>query len=112
MRLRRTFRSFLAVLALLGVLFGQLGIAAHACPMALDTGDCCMSMDVGDPALCDAHCRQGDQSSQQQPLPAAALPVPVVLREIVPQVATSPPPLQPPSPATRPVAVVHCRFLI
>ena len=114
MRLSRSIRSFVAILALLGVLLGQLGIAAHACPMAAGSEECCISMDAGEPALCQAHCQHEDQSSS---LPTVhALPAAFAVERIVaPTPAISPPP-DPHSLLARPTApcaaVRHCRFLI
>ena len=107
---RRTLRSFVAILALLGVLFAQLGMAAHACPMPAGGDDCCVSMDPPEPALCDAHCEQGGQSLDK-PVATIALPVLAVVRTIVPQVA-APPPRQSAPPQARPVSILHCRFRI
>jgi hypothetical protein len=114
MRLTRSIRSFAAILALLGVLLGQLGIAAHACPMTAGSGDCCVSMDPGEPALCQAHCQQDDQSSSL-PTVHALPPALAVERVIAPTAAVTPPP-DPHSLLARPTApcaaVRHCRFLI
>jgi hypothetical protein len=114
MRLSRSIRSFVAILALLGVLLGQLGIAAHACPMTAGGGDCCISMDDGEPALCQAHCQHEDQSSQLASVHALP-PAASVERIVAPTPAVTPPP-DPHSLLARPTApcaaVRHCRFLI
>ena len=114
MRLSRSIRSVVAILALLGVLLGQLGIAAYACPMMAGSGDCCVSMDDGEPALCQAHCQQDDRSSQL-PVVQALAPAVAVERIVAPTPAATPPP-DPPSLLERPTApcaaVRHCRFLI
>ena len=110
MRLPRTLRSFVALLALLGVLFAQLGVAAHACAMPAGGDDCCISMDQPEPALCDAHCEQGDQSLDK-PVAAIALPALAMVRVIVPQVAAPPPPQGAP-PTAPPAAILHSRLRI
>jgi hypothetical protein len=104
------YRSFAAILALVCVLFAQLGVAAHACPMGQGSDDCCVPVDSGEPALCAAHCQQGDESLAQ-PMAAVALPHMTLERVIVARAAAPHPP-PPALPASRPVAVLHCRFLI
>ena len=116
MRSRRSLRAFVAMLALLGVLFAQLGIAAYACPMMSGAGDCCISMDSGDPALCNAHCQQGDQSLDKPAAPLVAPAMRVGTIVAMPLPAARPPPGEPPTFLSRPTApsaaVRHCRFLI
>ena len=69
----RRFRRFTALFALVGMLFAHLAVAAYVCPMAggveeaagsqpMDRGCGGMAMDAEQPALCQAHCHQGDQS--------------------------------------------------
>jgi hypothetical protein len=110
----RNLRSLVAILALLGVLLGQLGIAAYACPIMGSVDNCCMSMDEGEPALCQAHCQQGDQSLDK-PVNASLPPAVAVARVVAPQPAASPP-REPSSLLARPTApcaaVRHCRFQI
>lgn len=107
------FRSFAAVLALVCVVFAQLGVAAYACPMG-DAGECCMTMDAGEPSLCQAHCQQGDQALDK-PVNASVPPAIVVARVVIPEPAASPP-REPISLLARPTApcaaVRHCRFQI
>lgn len=76
----RRLRFLAALLALASVLFAQLAIAAYACPIAAGLaqeasageGGCCgKAMDPEQPALCAAHCQQGDQSLDK---PSASLP--------------------------------------
>lgn len=102
-------RATAALVALLCVLFAQLAVAAYACPMPAQA-DCCMAMDESEPALCQAHCQQGDQSFDK-PISAVALPMPAFQRVAAPQ-AAPPPPSHPPPRISRSVAVLHCRFLI
>ena len=107
------FRSLVAVLALVCVVFAQLGIAAHACSMG-EPGECCVWMDTGEPSLCQAHCQHGDQSLDK-PVNASLPPAIAVERIMAPQPAASPP-REPPSLLARPTApcasVRHCRFQI
>ena len=76
-------RSFTALLALVGVLFSQLALAAYACPGAqamaftaiqLEASaerPCCGdSVPESQPALCAAHCQQADQSLDKAAAPA------------------------------------------
>lgn len=78
----RRIRFLAALVATAGVLFAQLAVAAYACPMAdeiaamagmpLQQSGCGdMAMDSDQPALCQAHCQQGDQSLDK---PSAAFP--------------------------------------
>ena len=86
-------RSLAAILALIGLLFAQLAMAAYVCPMAdgsgrslgaptQDGGCDGMPMDAAAPALCLAHCQQGDQSADRSPSPSpeqsAAWPIDVI----------------------------------
>lgn len=86
-------RSFAAILALIGLLFAQLAVAAYVCPMAdgsglnlgaptQDGGCDGMPMDAVAPALCHAHSQQGDQSADRSPSPlpelSAAWPIDVI----------------------------------
>ena len=84
----RRLRFVAVVLALTGMLFGQLAVAAYACPVLgayLQAGasssssasaeSCCdpASIDTEQPALCRAHCDQGAQAFEKA---ASAPPVP------------------------------------
>lgn len=116
MKSRRSLRSILAILALFGVLFAQLGIAAYACPLMTGGEDCCISVDPADPALCSAHCQQGDQSLDK---PGSPLVAPAALLQALAPAA--PAQARPPpgvsrsllSRRTAPSAAVRlCRLLI
>ena len=129
MKLSRRLRSLAAFLALLGVLMSQLALATYACPgaqamaMAAVTlneipggaGCCGEGVPAPQPALCAAHCQQGDQSLDK----LAALVVPAIpLAAILPGLFApiEPPAAAPPGEqqsllarATAPsVAVRHC----
>lgn len=94
----RRFRSFAALLALVGVLFSQLALAAYACPMetlaqaaamaAMDgEGGCCgKSVDASNPALCHAHCQQGKQTLDK---PSVSVPDPGPASSILPVASLS-----------------------
>lgn len=82
----RRLRFVAVVLALTGMLFGQLAVAAYACPVlgaylqagssaSASAGSCCdpASVDTEQPALCRAHCDQGAQAFEKA---ASAPPVP------------------------------------
>ena len=109
----RRVRSFSALLALLALLFAQIAVAAYACPMAGDCGG--MSLDSQQPALCQAHGLQGDQSldkpSPPLPDPVAATRVPALPGALLdPAIPIASSPLQ--SLLSRvtapPLAVRHC----
>ena len=79
----RRLRLIAVVLALAGMLFGQLAVAAYACPVLgayLQAGspsaleDCCdrAPADTDAPALCHAHCDPGAQAFEK---PAGGLPL-------------------------------------
>ena len=128
MKLSRRLRLFAAVLALAAFAVGQAGLAAHACmadpamaaAMAAGEGghDCCGDDLEPQPALCDAHCQQGDQSRDQPAPPAlAAIAAAQAWRPAVAAVAAPPPaPGEQRSLLARaaapPLVVRHCRFLI
>ena len=71
MRLPRKHRVLTALIALIGMLFMQLAVAAYACPgtngIAPPTAMAdCDEADPAAPALCHAHC-QDDQTSLDKP---------------------------------------------
>ena len=87
MKLSRRLRAFAAFLALASVLVSQLALAAYACPgsqgMAMagialagnpDATSCGDGVADPQPALCSAHCQQGDQSLDKPAVP----PVPAL----------------------------------
>ena len=91
MKLSRRLRSLAAFLALVGVLFSQLAVAAYACPgpqamavvaIQLEAGadmPCCgAGVPDPQPVLCAAHCQQGDQVLDKpaaQAMPAITLAI-------------------------------------
>ncbi len=92
MKLSRRLRFLVAFLALTGVLLSQLALSAYACPgpqaMALAALDlepgsdmpCCGGGESDpQPALCAAHCQQGDQSLDKPAAPALPALVPVAI---------------------------------
>lgn len=108
MKLSRRIRSLTALLAVMGVLFTQIAVAAYACPgtqammlaaigMEMDANLPCCGGDVAEPqsALCSAHCQQGDQSLDKPAAPDvpaiqwAAIPPGAVAPHVVP--AAGPP---------------------
>lgn len=85
MKLTRKTRLTAALLALVGMLFMQLAVAAYACPdfnmsngsplfsQADTMGDAmpdCDQPDPGQPALCHAHCQDQQQSFDKAELPS------------------------------------------
>lgn len=113
----RRIRSAFALLALLGVLLAQLGLAAYACPFLKAPAHCdgMVMVDEAEPALCQAHSQQGDQSLDKPLAPAVPAPVFEAGLAVTHLPAPSPPP-DPPSLLHRPIGpsaeVRHCRFLI
>ena len=126
MKLSRRLRSLAACLALFGVLFAQVAVASHACPgpeaMAVAAMDpaqepmpCCGGDGTSDPqpALCAAHCQQGDQSLDKPAtplLPVAAIASRLAAADLSP--AAAPPPGRQLSLLSRstepPLALRHC----
>lgn len=131
-KLPRTLRALFALLALAGVLFSQLAVAAYACPGVGAMAPLAMAApgESAAPdchrmpgpqtidALCRAHCQQGDQSVERVTAPAfapAVGPACFVLR-MEPAAAVPARPSAQPSllerPTEPPASVRHCRFLI
>lgn len=129
MRFSRRSRFLPALVALLGLLFAQLAVASYACPgeeaMAMarmmDAEAPCCGDAVADPepALCQAHCQQGDRSLDKPPAPspalaAAALPLPAAAQATGPPIGA--PPGEQASLLARatapPLAIRHCCFRI
>ena len=120
--LRSVHRSYIACIALLGIVFSQLAVAAYVCPMLIPSGAPaqmesrsemagmpCAEMDAEQPLLCLHHCHQGDQtvgasvSIDFQPILPVFLVAPAMNQAEAPAMAfsqapwlartTSPPPL-------------------
>lgn len=88
MKLRRKYRVLTALVALFGVLFAQLAVAAYVCPSLLQgdqhpttmAGDPsamqwmpnCDQPDSTEPALCLAHCQDAKSSLDKADLPTVA----------------------------------------
>jgi hypothetical protein len=125
----RTRRRFSALVALLALLFMQLSLAAHACPLKAGVGSLAVAaaMDADgtdqDPelsggALCDRHCLAASSiPTPQAPILIAAVAAPPIVqaraitfvtqprrtsRNVYAALATAPPP----------VAVRNCRLLL
>jgi hypothetical protein len=86
----RSRRILVAWLALLAMVFAQLGASAYACPLeepasfAMDTGSHCDRMDAAQPNLCDKHCHDDQQAGAQANLPAAYVPSFIVTLAVPP----------------------------
>ena len=120
---------FAAIFALVAVLFAQLAVSAYACPgmeemtraavVAQDAPPCHQNPAPTEPTpLCQAHCQQGDQSSDVR---AASLPAVTLLALPSPGLIVSPArdaratAMQPSlleRPTGPPLAVRHCCFRI
>lgn len=131
MKPARGLRALIAWIALVGVLFSQLAVAAYACPgkpvmaqAALaaameEMPDCHQAPgSAAIDALCQAHCQQGDQSVERVAVPPPAPAVPSDFRpaRLVPIANLAGPPSAQLSllerPTEPPAAVRHCRLLI
>jgi hypothetical protein len=135
MKLRRKYRVLTALIALLGVLFTQLAVAAYVCP-SLIKGDLHPTMMAGDsspmqsmpncdqpdstePALCLAHCQDAKSSLDRADLPTVA-PATFIVSSIL--TALTPPRLAPIRDVERdslllritspPISIRHCCFRI
>ena len=132
----RKHRLLTALLALLGMLFMQFAVAAYACPR-LQAGNAdgpsmsphaadqapgmpdCGEPDADSPALCHAHCHDGQSSLDK---PEARTPAPVFVTLMVLPAAFEPavprrgPPAEAPSllrrPTAPPIAIRHCCYRI
>jgi hypothetical protein len=126
----RRRRAFAALFALVSLLFSQLAVSAYACPGSDSMAGAAVSMQEAPPPcheqpagktptpLCQAHCQQGDQSSDVRAasLPAVtfvALPSPGLMLSLADDaraMATQPSLLE--RPTGPPLAVRHCCFRI
>jgi hypothetical protein len=135
MKLRRKYRVLTALIALFGVLFTQLAVAAYVCPSLLQgdkhtttmAGDPspmqsmpnCDQPDSTEPALCLAHCQDAKSSLDKPDLPAVA-PATFIISSIL--TALAPPLLAPIRDVERdslllritspPISIRHCCFRI
>src|ERR1700704_663136 len=130
MKQTRKHRILTALVALFGVLFMQLAVAAYACP-GLQGGDMSQAMaqdgapmqsmpgcdqpDSAKPALCHAHCLDGKSSLDKPQTPvasAAAVIVSSILTPIEPLLPAHSPSNQLDSFLNRitspPIAIRHC----
>ena len=93
MPLRRRHRRWIAIIALLGLLFQQFAMAAYVCPLdqatAMTSADArtppCHSSTATDKARCHQHCHPLVQTVDHAPLlsiPPAALPATTWLRHV------------------------------
>jgi hypothetical protein len=124
----RRLRRGAAFLALVSVLFAQFAIASYACPGSAAMATTAVSPMADMPgceesapeaertALCQAHCQQGDQSSERAGVsaaPPAMQYAPPSMVFLVPAEATAPPEAAPQAsllerPTGPPLAVRHC----
>lgn len=66
----RSIRKLAACVGLSALVFAQLAVAAYACPAMAQTIEAaqqaatppCQDMDMDQPALCQAHCQDGQQN--------------------------------------------------
>ncbi|HAT33240.1 MAG TPA: hypothetical protein DCW29_21045 [Janthinobacterium sp.] len=134
MKLSRPLRFLTALIALCGLLFAQLALAAYACPIQASTTkavhalmtDCPgmtmgirLNADLDQPALCAAHAHSAEQSLDKpapplvQPFVAATLSLtlaaPATAVDPLPQAAGAPLLAHSGAP---PLTVRHCSFQI
>jgi hypothetical protein len=115
--MKRARRHIAAWLAILGIVFAQLAVAAYACPGMPPPQDSavpaipCAEMDMDAPALCERHC----QGQDQQAGPGDITPAPFVATFASPLPALDPPRPKgftraPPRPAASPPLAFQHRF--
>lgn len=131
MKLSRSHRLLTALVALFGMLFMQWAVASYACPglqAGGDSGvaqpaqagmasmpDCDQQADAAQPALCHAHCHDGEASLDKAEAPAV-FPAAVIVWTLAaapgPLIAGSLPGTEPPSFLHRatapPISIRHC----
>ena len=134
MRLTRRSRFASALIALFGVLFMQLAMAAYACPSLQPVEPVAMTMasaehdgmdgceevvDIEQPALCHAHAQIGDQSLDKPASPGVAPSVVFVLMPAMQSVGATDPPMPRHAAATwlmqdsfPPLSIRNCCFRI
>lgn len=133
MKLNRKHRLLTALVALVGVLFMQLAVAAYACPgfassnestaMTADASSMqsmpgCDQRDPVNPALCHAHCQEGKLSLDKPQAPVvspAALIVSAILIPVEPHLPAQSgalPDLFLSRGTSPPIAIWHCCFRI
>ena len=78
--MKRSNRILVAWLAVLAMVFAQLGGSAYACPIvdaasaAAMAGPHCDRMDDAQPTLCEKHCHDSQQAGTQLAVPPAFVP--------------------------------------
>jgi hypothetical protein len=118
--MKRSNRILVAWLAVLAMVFAQLGVSAYACPLvepasfAMESGSHCDRMDAAQPNLCDKHCHDDQQAGAQATLPAAYVPSFIVRLAVAPPEST---PLAADAPTLRhavdpPPTIRHCCWRI
>lgn len=134
MKLPRKYRLLTALVALFGMLFMQLAVAAYACPglasgngsdtmasngSAMPSMPDCDQPDPVNPALCHAHCQDGKSSLDKADVPVvspAAVMVSTILTPFEPLIPAPITGAQPPSFLHRttapPIAIRNCCFRI
>lgn len=134
MKMHRTQRILTTLVALFGMLFMQLAVAAYACPGLLDSDmpqtmansaspmssmPGCDQSDRAEPALCHAHCLDGKSSLDKPQTPVAspaAVIVSAILRPIEPRLPArtsgAPPDFLLSRSTSPPIAIRHCCFRI
>ncbi len=99
----RRHRLITVLFALVNLLFMQLAVASYACPSAVSkvaeagmpyAGSLPLSMDDGQPSLCQAHCQASQQSADTHALPSpvalSALPAAFTLPVTAPVFSGAP----------------------
>ncbi len=113
-------RLIVVFVALLGVLFAQLALAAYACPgqagnLTMQLTPDCADMDMRQPALCHAHQHDGHQVPDKPGTPHSALFIPAALvQQLAPVPFSTPRSVLPGFMLARttapPNTILHCRF--
>jgi len=126
--MNRLTRKLVSLLGIAAVMFAQLAVSAHACPMQFmgmdeaaagvaSTEATAGEADAGSPALCQKHCENAQQSATDSPQPPVllflepAFVAPLAMDPAAPLTATSrTPSLQ--RTTSPPLAIRHCCFRI
>ena len=113
-------RLLVVFVALVGVLFAQLALAAYACPgqasnLTMQLTPDCADMDMLQPALCHAHQHDGHQVPDKPGTPHAPLFIPAALvQQLAPATFPTPRRALPHFMLARttapPNTILHCRF--
>jgi hypothetical protein len=126
--MNRFSRKLVSLLGIAAVMFAQLAVSAHACPMQLmgmgepaavvaSTEATADEADAGSPALCQKHCENSPQNATDSPQPlvlfspepAFAISLAMEIAALLPVATLTPSLLRATSP---PLSIRNCCFRI